>query len=438
MSDADAPSKPLGSASPPRLVEHFFRHESGRLIAGLVRGFGAHRLELVEDAVQGALAAAVSTWPKDGVPDNPSAWLTRVAKNRVLDELRRARSRDESLSFDEGESASAPPESFATRYTEEIYDDELRMLYVCCDDELSSKMQLVLSLKLLCGFSTQEIAARLFVSDANVQKLLERGRDRLKGAYDPVERAFNAPESAAISQRTPAVLKVIYLLFNEGYSSMKPDQIIRTELCHEALRLGEILAKHPLSGCPEADALLALMLFHAARLKSRVDEAGELLLLEEQDRSQWDATLIRQGMHFLWKSGRGDSFSRYHAEAAVMVEHCIAPSFEETRWSEIVALYEALERLEPSPLHCLNRAIALSEWKGPEAGLALLNEMKPPSWLTGYYLWDATQGELSRRCGRFEEAELFLLRSLEAVPTESERRVFERKLKRCRERDRSR
>ncbi len=422
----DAPSD-----APPRLVEHFFRHESGRLVAGLVRRFGAPRLELIEDAVQTALATAVSRWAQDGIPDNPSAWLTSVAKNRVLDELRRARSRD--LSLDEGDNEpSAAPESSMSGYPDEIFDDELRMLYVCCDPEIPARMQLVLSLKLLCGFSTREIAARLFVSDANVQKLLERGRARMQKAYDPVSRGWDAPASPDIVSRTETVLRVVYLLFNEGYSSLKSDEVIRQELCREALRLGEIVARHPVAACPEADALMSLMLLHYARLPARLDEAGGLLLLEEQDRSLWDRGLIGEGMRYLWRSGRGDVFSRYHAQAAVLAEHCMAPRFEDTNFREIVELYEALERLEPSPLHTLNRAIALAEWKGPDVALKLLAEMKPPAWLAGYYLWDATHGELLRRAGEFEKAAAHLERALEAAPTNPEKAVFQRRLEKTR------
>jgi RNA polymerase sigma-70 factor (ECF subfamily) len=191
-------------------------------------------------------------------------------------------------------------------------------------------------------------------------------------------------------------------------------------------------------GIPETHALLALMMFHYARLDARLDDAGGLLMLGEQDRRKWNTEVIDQGMYWLWKSGQGQRFSRFHAEAAVMMQHCMAPTFEETRWSEIVQLYEALEKVEASSLHTLNRAIALAEWKGPQAGLDLLSAMKPPLWLTGYYLWDATQGELLRRSGRFEEAARYLERAQDAAPTDAERRVFEKKLQRARSGDRVR
>jgi RNA polymerase sigma factor (sigma-70 family) len=422
-------------SAPPALVEHFFRHEAGRLVAGFVRRFGAQHLELIEDSVQSALLSAVRTWSRDGIPENPSAWFTRVTKNKILDELRRARARDVSLD-DEAHHPSEPPDGGSAGYAGEIFDDELRMLFICCDPELPPRMQLVLALKLLCAFSTREIAARLFLSEANVQKSLERGRERLREAQGA--SAFTEPDPAAIRKRCPGVLQVIYLLFNEGYSSMKAERPIVEEMCREALRLGEIVARHPHAGCPEADALMALMLLHTARLRSRMDEAGMLLMLDEQDRSLWDVTMMRQGMEFLWKSGRGEAFSLYHAQAAILAEHCMAPSFEETNFAEIVELYEALERREPSPLYTLNRAIALSEWQGPQAGLALLNSVKPPAWLFGYYLWDATHGELLRRSGCFPEAIARLELAVQTAPTLPEKRLFERKLARARAADSSR
>lgn len=245
-------------------------------------------------------------------------------------------------------------------------------------------------------------------------------------------------DRATILQRTKSVLQVIYLLFNEGYSSMQPDRVIRHELCREALRLGEIVARHPVAACPEADALMALMLFHFARLDARLDASGGLLLLEEQDRSLWDEQLIFQGMQFLWKSGRGDAMSRYHAQAAILAEHCLAQTFKETNFGEIVSLYEALEKLEPSPLHTLNRAIALMEWKGPQAALKLFASVRPPAWLAGYYLWEATRGEILRRSGRFEEASRHLENARSAAPTNQEKRIFESKLARAKARERRR
>jgi RNA polymerase sigma-70 factor (ECF subfamily) len=221
---------------------------------------------------------------------------------------------------------------------------------------------------------------------------------------------------------------MLYLLFNEGYSSGQPDRVIRRELCEEAVRLALLLAAHPVAARPEVDALLALFYLHAARFDARVDGAGGLLLLEDQDRSLWDRELIDVGLSYLQRSARSEAFSRFHVEAAIAVEHCLAPSYAATRWSEITRLYEALDRFAPSPLNTLNRAIALAEWQGPSAGLAVLLALKPPSWLLGYYLWDTTLGELYRRQGDAARAREHLRRALDAAPTHAEKALIRRRL----------
>jgi RNA polymerase sigma-70 factor (ECF subfamily) len=278
----------------------------------------------------------------------------------------------------------------------------------------------VLALKTLCGFSTGEIALRLFQSEDSVHKRLQRARERLR-AHAEVQGI--APE------RVPAVLHMLYLLFNEGYSSAQPDRVIRRELCDEALRLALLLREDPAGALPETDALLALMCFHAARFEARVDGWGGLLLLEEQDRSRWDRELLGRGLDHLARSARGEAVSKYHLEAGVLAEHCLAPSYAETNWKDIVGLYEVLERVAPSPLNVLNRAIALSEWKGAEAALAELEAFEAPSWLRGYYLWDATLGELHRRCGDRERALFHTGRALAAAPTNPEKALLERRMR---------
>jgi RNA polymerase sigma-70 factor (ECF subfamily) len=219
------------------------------------------------------------------------------------------------------------------------------------------------------------------------------------------------------------------LLFNEGYSSAQPDRVIRRELCDEALRLSLMLREDPAGALPETDALLALMCFHAARFEARVDGMGGLLLLEEQDRSLWDRELVQRGLDHLTRSARGETLSRYHVEAGIAAEHCLAPSYAETNWEEIVRLYEVLERIAPSPLNVLNRAIALAEWKGPDAGLAALQAIEAPSWLLDYYLWDATLGELHRRHGDRDLALAHTKRALAAAPTNPEKDLLERRIK---------
>ncbi|MBL8343139.1 MAG: sigma-70 family RNA polymerase sigma factor [Rubrivivax sp.] len=417
----------------PLLVEHAFRHLYGRLVARLSREFGFHRTESVEDAVQGALMAALTAWSRSGAPDSAMAWLYRVARNRLLDELGRSAQRDVSLHAETGDDGPPVPVADAAleppkvRFEGEIADDELRLLFVCADEAIPLESQFVLALKILCGFSTREIALRLLTSEENVHKRLARGRERLRQLAPSLE----TPPLRALLVRRAAVMRIVYLLFNEGYSSALPERLIRRELCDEAIRLGHLLAEHPACGCAEADALLALMLLHAARFDARLDGHGGLLLLEEQDRSKWNPRLIAAGVQRLARAGRGEVFSRYHAEAAVAAAHCLAPSFEHTDWREIVELYETLERFEPSPLHTLNRAIALAQWQGPPAGLALLQALKPPAWLSGYYLWDATLGELERRAGDLDAARRHLRRALDAAPHPAERALIERRLAAC-------
>lgn len=420
----EAPRAPSG------LVEHFFRHESGRLVSSLVGRYGVTRLALIEDAVQSSLQSALTSWGTRGTPDNPSAWLTRVARNRLIDQLRRTGREAEPSSF---EASAEPPDPVLGL---EIPDDQLRMLFVCCDDALSARAQLVLSLKLLCGFSTEEIAARLFITPDNAQKILSRGRQHLRSLWSDSPGDWSPSSRPQLTPRLASVQAVIYLLFNEGYSSRLQDRIIRKEMCGEALRLGQRLVSHPVGDAPETWALLSLMHLHHARIEARTDSTGNLLLLAQQDRSRWDADEIRRGLISLAQAGQGEYFSRYHGEAAILAEHCTAPSFEKTRWHEIVDLYGMLERhVGPSPLYTLNCAIALAQWKGPQAGLAHLQALTPPAWLARYYLWDGALGMLLRETGQFRQAEAHLLQALRGAPTRAEQQIFERQLRQSRLQD---
>ncbi|HZT01635.1 MAG TPA: sigma-70 family RNA polymerase sigma factor [Steroidobacteraceae bacterium] len=411
----------------PALPEHYFRHEFGRLVSVLSRRFGVHRVELCEDAVQTALLRAVQSWPQRGLPDDRSAWLYRVALNEVLGALRRAKHTDTSADDIEELAAEAGTEE-AVFLENEVKDDQLRMLFVSANPGIPRESQIVFALKILCGFSIEEIALRFFQGREAIYKRLQRARAALR-------ECIAEPQSADVGQlasRMPAVLEILYLLFTEGYSSAQPDRLIRHELCEEAIRLGRLLEEHPVgSAAPEVAALLALMYLDTARFESRVDGTGGLLLLEQQDRSLWDRELIQIGVAYLHRAARGDNFTRYHAEAAIAAEHCLAPTYQETRWAEIARLYQMLDRVSPSPINTLNRAIAIAEWQGPEAGLALLEALKPPSWLLGYYLWDATLGELYRRRGDPERAMVHLTRALDAAPTDAEKALLRRRLEAC-------
>jgi RNA polymerase sigma factor (sigma-70 family) len=424
----ESPPNPPGSgrdAPPPAVPDAWFRHEFGRLVSVLSRRFGVHRLEACEDAAQTALLRAVELWPGSRAPDDRGAWLYRVAHHHVVDALRRE-TRRERLTADAA--PEAPEGEPSVHLASEVTDDVLRMLFVCADPGIPPESQLVLALKTLCGFSTEEIALRLFQSEDAVHKRLQRARARLSEEQD----LLDGPPLDALAERLPSVLRVLYLLFNEGYSSSEPDRPIRRELCEEAVRLALLLVAHPVGAIAETDALLAVMYLHAARFDARFDPAGGLLLLEDQDRSRWDRELVALGLYHLQRAARGERFSAYHAEAGIAAEHCLAPSWDATRWDEITRLYAMLERIAPSPLHTLNRAIALAAWKGPDAGLAVLQAFEPPAWLSRYYLWHATLGELHRRRGDRREAVLYLERALSAAPTNAEKALLERRLAQAR------
>jgi RNA polymerase sigma factor (sigma-70 family) len=407
-----------------QLAEHFFRHEYSRLVATLSRRVGVQHIEAVEDAVQTALMSALASWTVAGVPANPSAWLFHVANNNLLGDLRQGSRRRRLVEQNPIDGIPAPelvPEPYLSG---EVQDDLLRMLFVCCDEAIPVESQLVLALKVLCGFEVREIAERLFTSDANVYKRLNRARDRLR----TLPLTFTELSYQEYSSRLPAVHKILYLLFTEGYLSSHAKTAIRRELCTEAMRLATILADHSVGDAPETAALLALMHLHLARLSAREDESGGLLLLEEQDRGRWDQQEIAVGLSWLAKSAAGDLFSRYHAEAAIAAEHCLAPSFQETRWDKVVENYLWLEQLEPSPLYRLNRAVAVAELQGPAAGLDVLEGFEPPTWIAGSYMWAAVLADLHRRCGDLVSAQRYRIVACNLAPSPALKDVLERRL----------
>lgn len=410
------------SAAP--LAEHFFRHEYGRLVAMLCRRVGTRHLEAVEDAVQGALLAGLESWVRDGTPDNPSAWLFRVAHRRLIGELRQRARRDRLIEQVAAGATEPAEDPLGPLLAADVGDDLLRMLFVCCDDAITVESQLAIALETLCGFDVREIAERLFASEAGVYKRLDRARRRLAE-----QATFPGDLSAAdLESRLPAVQSILYTMFTEGYLSSHPQSAIRRELCDEAKRLALLLAQHPSGATPETFALLALMHLHAARLGARQDPGGDLLLLEEQDRARWDQHEIAVGLAWLARSAHGERFSRYHAEAGIAAEHCLAPSLEQTRWDRIVACYEMLDRAAPSPLHLLGRAVAVAQWHGATEGLALLEGREPPAGLRDSYLWPAVLADLHLRCGHDAIAAHHRAMALEKAPSPALRELVARRL----------
>ncbi len=321
-----------------KLVEHFFRHEYGRLVSTLSCRVGFARADDVEDAVQSALMSALECWTVDGLPDDPPAWLFRVANNNLLGELR-TESRRKRILEQNATEVAVIEESANVFHSGEVDDDLLRMLFICCDEAIPVPSQIVFALKTLCGFDIREISVRLFTTEANVYKRLSRARMHLR-TTQPDDTNLKREQ---ISGRLSAVRHVLYLLFTEGFLSSDPQLPLRRELCEEAIRLARLLSSHPVGKSVEASALLALLYFHMARMNGRQDESGALLLLEEQDRSLWDACQIQKGFYWLGESSSGEKFSRSHAEAGIAAEHCLATSFQATRWDRIAECYAMLE-----------------------------------------------------------------------------------------------
>jgi RNA polymerase sigma factor (sigma-70 family) len=410
------------------LVEHFFRHEAGRLVSVLTRFFGFRNFELVEDMVQATLLDALQSWQIRGVPDNPSAWVHRIAKNKVLDALRRdeigrraTKARVEMHPARSGGLDDLFQDS-------EIADSQLRMMFACCYPGLARENQLALTLKALCGFGNSEIARALLVSEETVKKRLQRATRELIDN----EVILEPPPADDVVGRLDAVHQVLYLLFNEGYSSSSGDAAIRTDLCEEAARLCHMLCSHPRCSMPSTHALMALMLFHAARLDARLDDRGFFLLMEDQDRSKWDRRLIERAQEYLDASAEGEIVSPFHLEAGIALYHCSAKSYAETDWPKILRLYDALVALQPSPIYLLNRAIVVAQIDGPEAGIDALDRADEEIALRHYHLYDATLGELYRRAGNLELARRHLESAYRKTSTSHDREVIQRRLAQCR------
>jgi RNA polymerase sigma-70 factor (ECF subfamily) len=413
----------------PGLVDHLFRREAGKMVSYLTRIVGLGRLDLAEDVVQDTLCRALETWSIHGLPDNPSAWLMRVARNRAIDLLRR----DNQFRYFAPELTyllklreELPVETPA--FQQEIQDDQLRMMFSCCHPDLSTEIQVTLILKTLCGFSVAEIANALLASEEAIEKRLGRARKlfRLSGTLVEISDASEIP------RRLEAVYQAIYLLFNEGYHGSRSEQTVREDLCFEAIRLAILLSAHPEGEKPKIYALLALLCFHAARLSGRMEDDGSLIQLEAQDRSKWDQDLIGRGFHFLEKSSMGTELSEYHLEAGIASLHCAAPTYEKTEWAKILELYDLLYRLKPSPIIALNRAIALGKALGPEEGLAELSKIPDPARLKDYPFYPAAQGEFHLLAGRPADAAKRFEIAIKLARSQPETNFFERKLKACR------
>lgn len=396
------------------------RHEYGRLVAALLREFGTHRISLVEDGLSQAMLEGTVAWRARGVPPNARAWLHRAARHRILDELRRQR-RLEPLDDSSPELLESQDGEPNASLRDDMHDDELRALFACAEPSIPQASQIVFALRTLSGFSTREIATRLVTSEENVQKRWERARQRLS----QVDLRLELSE-AEWPARSESVLRMIYVLFTEGYFASSGDRVLRVELCEEALRLGRLVAEHPRYSSSRALALLALMYLHHARRDARTDLEGAPVLMEDQDRRRYHRADLALGLHALQAAAREGLDSRYHLEAAIAAEHAFAPTFADTRWASIVSLYDRLARIDPSPLHDLHAAIALSYAERPEAALARLDAQRPPTWLRESHLWLATYADLHRRMGHRDEA-IALYEKAAALAPPFEREILERR-----------
>jgi RNA polymerase sigma factor (sigma-70 family) len=414
----------------PRLTEHLFRHEAGKLVAVLTGIFGLDRLQLAEDVVQEALVRALQTWPFYGVPKNPAAWLTQTAKNLALDVIRREKNFTEKqpqvIAFVEQWSAgSGDVESPA--FDGEIKDDRLRMMFVCCHPLVPEEAQAALALKTLCGFNVTEISRAFFTTDAAIAKRLTRAKQKIREAKIP----FEIPAGEELTRRLDGVLQALYLLFNEGYKASSGDKLIREEICREAIRLTALLAEHPSGNRPRTHALLALMLLNAARIPARMDGEGNLLLLEAQDRTQWNRPMMEQGMFHLAQSATGEAMSEYHLQAAIAACHCSAKDYASTDWPRILALYDRLVEFDDSPVAALNRAIVIANIHGPGAGLEALAAIRDLKKLDSYYLLYAVLGEFEARLNHAQAAARHFRKSLELAEIKAEQQFLSKRLQAC-------
>lgn len=350
-----------------KLTEDLFRHEAGKMVAVLTKIFGTENLDLSEDVVQDTFINAIKVWALKGVPENPSAWLFRSAKNKAIDVLRRNKF-SKQIDFNDPERTLLQSEYTLSAAVEKLWraddiqDDLLRMMFACCHPEIAEENQITLILKTLCGFSTSEIAKAFLTSEDTVSKRLYRTKNFFR--EKKIKPQF--PNAAQLRSSTEAVLRTIYLIFNEGYNATHTNEIIRKDLLDQAMYLCRLLAGNKNTGLPEVYAAMALMCFHSSRIESRVNELGEIILLAQQDRHKWNKSMIEEGNDFLNKAAFGDRVSSYHAEAAIAYEHCIAKTFEQTNWRHILSYYNLLVSMHPNAVVTLHRLSVIHKVFGPE------------------------------------------------------------------------
>jgi len=392
------------------------------MVAGLTARLGPGYLDLAEEVVQEAMLRALQIWPIRGVPPNPAGWLFQVARNRAIDRLRRDANLAAKLAtIPACDGAPVPPGG-----PDPLGDAELQLIFLCCHPDLPAEGRVALTLKVACGFGVGEIARAFLTTTGAIAQRLVRAKRLLRDRA--VDLTLPAPE--ALRPRVAGVLDVVYLTFNEGYGAHVGDDLIRADLCREAIRLAELLATDPRTTAPEVHALLALMHLHASRLPARVDAHGAVVLLADQDRGRWDQAALASGFRHLERSAAGSHMTAYHVEAAIAAVHAAAPRWADTDWARVLALYDQLLALRDSPVVRLNRSVALGMIEGPAAALEAATPLLEERALAGYYLLPATLGDFAERLGRQSEAAAWYRRAAELPCTTPERRLLQRRLAR--------
>ena len=422
-------TNPPPSASVSQVVEHLFRHEAGKMVATLTGIFGPEHLTLAEDVVQEAMVRALQTWPYYGVPKNPPAWIMRASRNLALDVVRRQkvfREKEQEV-VRQIEAQTAEPAAALIFPDQEIADDHLRMIFMCCHPAIPSEAQVALALKTLCGFSVTEISRAFLTTDAAIAKRLTRAKQKIREA----QIRFELPPVDELGRRLDGVLQSLYLMFNEGYKASGGEKLVREDVCEEAIRLTRLLAEHPAGNRPKTHALLALMLLNSARMATRVDGDGQLLQLKDQDRSRWDKATVARAMFHLAQSAAGNEISEYHLQAGIAVCHCAAADYESTDWKQILSLYDRLVEFDDSPVVALNRAVALAEVRGPQAGIEAVNAIRNLQSLESYYLLYAVLGEFEARLNHACAAAAHFRKSMQLAEIKSEQIFLEKRLRAC-------
>ena len=410
-----------------QLVDHLFRHESGKMIAVLSRLLGLQNIEVAQDLVHDTLLQAMSTWSYKSIPDNPSAWLYRVAKNKAIDFLRREKKFKEVspqysyLLQSEYTLASTVNNLFLEN---EIQDSQLRMMFACCHPSIQEESQIALTLKTLCGLSVNEISKAFLTTEETIAKRIYRAKEKIKAEKIELE----VPQNDELSTRVDTVLKSLYLLFNEGYKSSNPDKLIREDLCEEAMRLCFLLTQHSLTALPRTKALLALMCFQASRLDARLDDKSNIILLKHQDRSKWNRSLMSKGFELMEESTEPFEVSAYHLEAAIASQHAAARSFEQTNWKSIYHLYEMLYKLQPNPIIAMNKAIASSYAISKENALKELQQIKG---LEDHHLYYTSIGEIYFDLENKPEAKKFFEKALKLTSSGYDQQLLITRISNC-------